>query len=62
MKIPIGNREAVYMYPMVNAACQVHAWPTEGMARRLVLAMRETYGKGGINVCRECVTRARQPS
>ena len=39
--------------------CEVHAWPTEGLARRLVDAMRAAHGKGGINVCRDCLTRAR---
>jgi hypothetical protein len=39
--------------------CDVHKWPTEGMARRLIDAMRATHGKGGINACRECISRAR---
>lgn len=32
---------------------------TDGLARRLVAAMRERHGKGGITCCRECVERAR---
>jgi hypothetical protein len=39
--------------------CQVHDWPSDGLARRLVDAMRETHGKGGINVCIPCIERAK---
>lgn len=39
--------------------CEIHDWSTEGLGRRLVDTMRERHGKGGVNVCRECVTRAR---
>lgn len=41
-----------------TATCDVHAWPTMGLPGRLVTAMRERHGKGGVNVCRECVMRA----
>jgi len=41
------------------AACEIHDWPTDGLGRRLIATMRERHGKGGVNVCRECVTRAR---
>ncbi len=41
------------------SVCQVHDWPSEGLARRLVEAMRATHGKGGINVCVPCVERAK---
>jgi hypothetical protein len=39
--------------------CQVHDWPMEGLARRLVDAMREMHGRGGINVCVKCIERAK---
>lgn len=39
--------------------CEVHDWPTDGLGRRLVDEMRARHGKGGINVCRECIVRAR---
>ncbi len=39
--------------------CDVHEWPSEGMGERLVTVMRERHGKGGVNVCRECLVRAR---
>ena len=42
-----------------DTKCEVHAWPDEGLGARLVKAMRERHGKGGINVCAECVERAR---
>jgi hypothetical protein len=41
------------------SVCQVHDWPTEGLARRLVDAMRAAHGRGGINVCVPCVHRAK---
>ena len=37
--------------------CEVHDWPTNGLPERLITAMRERHGKGGITACRECVER-----
>lgn len=52
--------EDVHIHPMPDdTVCAVHDWPTDGMARRLVEAMRAAHGKGGINVCVECITRAK---
>jgi hypothetical protein len=45
--------------PPHGATCDVHAWPTEGMGKRLVKEMREKHGKGGVNACYECIVRAR---
>lgn len=42
-----------------SAMCQIHDWPDEGLAGRLLDAMRAAHGKGGINVCTECLLRAR---
>jgi hypothetical protein len=42
-----------------DATCDIHEWPTEGLAKRLMQAMRERHGKGGVNACRECIERAR---
>ena len=42
----------------VAQACDLHAWPTEGLAKRLVQAMHDRHGKGGVNACRECIQRA----
>lgn len=42
-----------------DAKCEVHDWPADGMGTRLVQAMRDAHGKGGINVCAACVGRAR---
>jgi len=48
------------MYPARDdAACEVHDWPTEGLPKRLVQAMRDRHGKGGLNVCKSCLVRAR---
>jgi len=42
-----------------DAVCEVHDWPTEGMALRVVALMRERHGKGGCVVCVPCVHRAK---
>ena len=55
-----GKPEAIFLREAdPSASCEVCSWPTEGLAQRLVEAMRERHGKGGINVCIDCVTRAR---
>lgn len=43
----------------ITAVCETHGWATDGMPRRLVEAMRRRHGHGGLNVCRECVDRAK---
>jgi hypothetical protein len=46
--------------PWVEAkGCEVHHWPTEGLARRLLVAMRVLHGRGGVNACVDCIERAR---
>jgi hypothetical protein len=62
MKIPVGNGEAIYLQDGSSSGrdCEVHTWPVDGLAERLVAAMRETHGKGGINVCVDCIDRARE--
>ncbi len=37
--------------------CEIHDWPIEGLAKRLIRVMRESFPTG-VNVCRECVLRA----
>jgi hypothetical protein len=51
--------EVVQICPQQSGPCEVHDWPTEGLPKRLVEAMRARYGKGGLNVCIECLVRAR---
>lgn len=50
-------------YRPCEGPCEAHDWPTEGMAQRLVIAMRDRQkqprGKGGFNVCLACLERAR---
>jgi hypothetical protein len=53
------KREAVYMKPS-EGPCEIHDWPTHGMAHCLVVAMRDRHGKGGINACRDCLARAKE--
>jgi len=54
------KRECVFIRPAPADPCEVCRWPSEGLAARLVRAMRERHGKGGINVCIDCIKRARQ--
>lgn len=56
-KIPLDDGEAAFLAPSAGP-CDVHDWPTDGMAPRLIAAMRERHGKGGVNVCARCITRA----
>jgi hypothetical protein len=48
----------IHMRARKDGQCEVHDWPTDGMAIRLVRAMRATHPKG-INVCADCVHRAK---
>jgi hypothetical protein len=51
--------ESIYIGPGVEArGCEIHDWPTEGIAQRLVAEMRRTHCNGGVNACRECIDRA----
>ncbi len=51
--------EYLHMRPLDVGECEIHEWATAGLAARLVTAMRERHGKGGINACRSCLERAR---
>ncbi len=51
--------EVVHVRPAVTQTCAVHDWPTEGLAKRLVERMRAAHGNGGVDVCVDCITRAR---
>jgi TPP-dependent trihydroxycyclohexane-1,2-dione (THcHDO) dehydratase len=58
LKDPVGRGEAAFLRPSAGP-CEVHDWPTEELAKRLVTVARERHGKGGLNVCVECIRRAR---
>lgn len=58
IKIPTGNGQAIFMKPAKGGCCVVHDWPTEGMGRLLVQAMKASYPVG-IDVCVECIKRAK---
>jgi hypothetical protein len=47
--------ERIVLIPLERADCDAHGWPTDGLAVRIIIAMRR---EGGINVCSECLTRA----
>lgn len=53
-----GTVDAIHMREAIGP-CEVHDWPTDGMAVRLVDRMRTSHGKGGVNVCVDCIARAR---
>lgn len=55
----MSTREVVHMKEAApNARCEIHDWPTEGLAQRLIDAARARHGKGGIDVCAACIERA----
>ena len=58
-RIPVGGGKAVYLGPAAKQECEVHDWPTLGLARRLVKAMRDLHPTG-VNACRDCITRAKE--
>jgi hypothetical protein len=43
----------------VDAKCWAHDMPNEGLARKLFDQMRLAHGNGGVNICTECIKRAR---
>lgn len=49
--------DRLHMKPS-EGPCDIHDWPTDGLAARFVSAMRERHGKGGVNACRDCIDRA----
>jgi hypothetical protein len=51
--------EALCIRDLAEGVCEIHDWPDEGLAARLILAMRRKHDQGGITVCRDCVHRAR---
>ncbi len=58
-KIPVGDGQAIYMGPAEKEECAIHDWPTAGLARRLVKAMKATHPTG-VNACRDCLARAKE--
>ncbi len=50
--------ERLYIKPGTGP-CMIHDWPTEGLAARLVEAMRELHNQGGLDACRPCLDRAK---
>lgn len=43
-----------------DTTCEVHAWPVEDFRTKLIPLMRERHGKGGVNACSGCISRARE--
>lgn len=54
-------KEFLYIKPADDQAgiCWAHKLPTTGLAQVIVDEMRRTHGSGGVNICVECVKRAR---
>lgn len=43
-----------------DAVCEVHSWTQDDFRTKLVPLLRERHGKGGLNVCSDCIRRARK--
>jgi hypothetical protein len=55
----VSEPEFVHMKPAdAGASCWAHEQSTAGLAGRLLIEMRRSHGKGGVNVCRDCLKRA----
>jgi hypothetical protein len=50
------KRETLLFAP--HDRCEVHAWPDDGLAARIILAIR-SRGRGGISICLDCGVRAK---
>ncbi len=53
------TRESLVVRGLQEGTCEVHDWPTEGLAKRLLAEMRRKREQGGVTLCAECVTRAK---
>jgi hypothetical protein len=50
--------EALHLRPMPDdTRCEVHDWTFERARRELVPLLRARHGRGGLNVCVDCVSR-----
>ena len=51
--------EALHIRGVVGAdvVCETHDWTIERMRAELIPLMRARHGKGGVNVCVECIER-----
>lgn len=59
MSIP-GSGERLHMKDTpVGSKCDIHDWPTAGLATRLLQAMRARHKTGGVNACTPCIERAK---
>ncbi len=53
-------REYIHMAPRPDdTVCDVHAWTADDFRKRLLAEMRARHGKGGLNVCVQCLGRAK---
>jgi hypothetical protein len=43
---------------MTAPVCEVHDWPTDGLATQIILLVRKR-GRGGVDICLDCVRRAK---
>ncbi len=58
----MSERAKEYVYvrvPGEGATCDVHEWTAEDFRKRLLAEMRARHGKGGLNVCVDCLDRAK---
>ena len=53
--MPKKNPEFLTMKP-AEGTCDVHGWPTTGMPKRLLEAIKST---DGVNACRDCIARVK---
>lgn len=50
-------QEVLEIRSLVDGECETHDWMIAQMQTELVPRLRARHGKGGVNVCVECVER-----
>lgn len=49
--------EVLHVRGLIEAVCETHDWSIDRMRAELVPLMRARHGKGGVNVCVDCIER-----
>ena len=51
------TKEYLHIAGVVGVTCEVCDWAIERLMQEFVGLLKARHGKGGLTVCRECITR-----